>query len=147
MRDIALFPTDSDGLMGAPRLALAVAFFAVWLAILLAGADRPPPPGFWRVVLLDAVAAGIVYWRTATYGAWCATGRHSRGLRAMLEGFGAGIVVAGLLMLYNPGGEPGITPSWRDRSIWFGVVGVVGAVNAWLVYWGSCMIRRLALRQ
>jgi len=127
-------------------MVLAVVFFAVWLVILLAGADRPPPPGFWRVVLLDAAAAGIVYWRTPVYAGWCATGRRNRALRAVLEGVGAGIVVAGLVMLFNPGGEPGIIPSWRDRSIWFGVVGVVGAVNALLVYWGSCLIRRLAAR-
>jgi hypothetical protein len=146
LRDITRLPMDSDRLMGGSRLVLAVAFFVVWLVILLAGADWPPPPGFWRVVLLDAVAAGIVYWRTATYGAWCATGQRSRALRAGLEGFGAGIAVAGLVMLFNPGGEPGISPSWRDRSIWFGVVGAVGAVNALLVFGGSCVIRRLVLR-
>lgn len=115
--------------------------------MLYAGADHPLPPGFWRVVLLDAAAAGIVYWRTPVYAGWCATGRRSRALRAVLEGFAVGIVVAGLLMLFNPGGEPGIGPSWRDRSIWFGVVGAVGAVNAVLVFGGSCVIRRLVARR
>jgi len=40
-------------------LILALAFFTIWLFILWAGADHPPPPGFVRVVLLDAVAAGL----------------------------------------------------------------------------------------
>lgn len=35
----------------------AFLFFMIWLAILYAGADHPPPPGFVFVVLLDL--AGI----------------------------------------------------------------------------------------
>lgn len=126
---------------------MALAFFFSWLVVLYAGADHPPPTGIWWAVLLDAAAAGIVYWRTPVYAGWCATGQRSRALRAVLEGFGAGSVVAGLLVLFNPGGEPGITPSWRDRSIWVGVVGAAGAVSALLVFLGSCVIRRLAARQ
>lgn len=126
------------------RLALAVAFFIVWLVILLAGADRPPPPGFVWVVLLDAAAAGIVYWRTARYMGWCATGRNPL-LRVVGEGFCVGIMVAGLVILFNPTGEIGVAPpAWSDRGLWFAVLGVAGAVNALLVFGGSCLIRRLA---
>ena len=40
------------------RIALlsAVIFFLFWLAVLYAGADHPPPPGFIAVVLNDLVA-------------------------------------------------------------------------------------------
>jgi len=41
-------------------LYLAIGFFLVWLAILLAGADYPPPVGFVWIIVLDLVAAGLV---------------------------------------------------------------------------------------
>ena len=130
------------------RLALAVVFFVGWLVILLAGADRPPPPGFVWVVLLNAVAAGIVYVRSATYTNWIATQRRNRVLRVVLEGFGVGIVIAALVTVVNPSGEPSVAPpSWIGRIIWFVVLGLVGAVNALLVYWASSLIYRFKSEQ
>ena len=37
--------------------AIAIGFFVIWLGILLAGADFPPPVGFLWVIFLDVVAA------------------------------------------------------------------------------------------
>lgn len=48
-------------------IAIAVAFFVGWLVILYAGAGHPSPPGFPVVVLLDLVAAFVVYRRVSVY--------------------------------------------------------------------------------
>ena len=39
----------------------AVIFFLFRLTVLYPGADHPPPPGFIAVMLIDLVAAGLVY--------------------------------------------------------------------------------------
>ena len=58
------------------RFVIAAGFFVVWVGILYAGADHPPPLGFIRLVLLCLLAAGIVYLRVPTYLVLCPTGLH-----------------------------------------------------------------------
>ena len=48
-------------------VAIALAFFVGWLTILYAGADHPSPPGFIVVILMDLVAAFVVYRRVLVY--------------------------------------------------------------------------------
>jgi hypothetical protein len=79
-----------------PALLNAVIFFLVWLVILYAGADHPPPPGFIFVVLLDLVAAGLVYWRVPFYMAWIASRRRNALLFVVLDGLVAGLACAAI---------------------------------------------------
>lgn len=111
-------------------------FFLVWLLILYAGADHPPPPGFVLVVLLDLVAALLVFWRVRIYLRWIAERRWHRLFRVMLDGGVAGLAFALVTMVLSTvlGGEPIAQPTWVDRIIWFAVVGVVGVVNAVALY-------------
>jgi hypothetical protein len=90
---------------------IAVVFFCGWLVILYAGADHPPPPGFIAVVLIDLVAAVVVYRRVPVYVAWARTRRPRRWLRALLEGVVAGLIAAGLAWVFPFGGEPSIERS------------------------------------
>ena len=114
--------------------AIAIGFFVIWLGILLAGADFPPPVGFLWVIFLDVVAALLVYIRVPTYITWLDNRKKGRFLHALLDGFIIGLVFALTTMLLPGGGEPSLPPPYLiDRLTWFAVVGVVGAVNAGLV--------------
>lgn len=116
---------------------VAVGFFVVWLGILFAGADHPPPLGFWLVVLLDLVAAWLVYLRLPTYVAWSIARKKNRLFRVLLDGLTTGLALALILQLIPGGGEPSVTPTLGSRLIWFAVVGGVGATNTLLLYGGS----------
>lgn len=117
------------------RLVLSITFFTVWLVILWAGADHPPPVGFLWLILFDGVAAGLVYIRVPTYLNWLATRKKNRLPRVLADGMVAGFSFAIVAMLINPTGEPTIgPPTWLDILIWFAVLGAVGAINALLVY-------------
>ncbi len=126
------------------QLVIAAGFFIVWVGILYAGADHPPPVGFIWLVLLCLLASGIVYLRVPTYANWSATGRRFRLLRVFVDGIVAGILFALIPLLFNGGGEPGIQPTWVDRMIWFAVLAGVGAANAMLIYFFSFVSNRLA---
>ena len=126
------------------RLVIAAGFFIVWVGILYAGADHPPPVGFIWLVLLCLLAAGIVYLRVPTYIKWSATRRRFRLLRVFVDGIVAGLLFALLPLLFNSGGEPGIRPTWVDRMIWFAVLAGVGVANAMIVYFFSFVSNRLA---
>ncbi|MCP4213252.1 MAG: hypothetical protein GY765_01290, partial [bacterium] len=95
---------------------LAFGFFIVWLGILLAGADHPPPMGFLWIILLDFVAAWLVYVHVPTYVNWLATNKKNRLLRVLLDGVSVGFVFAAFVIILNPkGGEPGVgSPTWID---------------------------------
>ncbi|HRW07501.1 MAG TPA: hypothetical protein P5121_20500 [Caldilineaceae bacterium] len=126
------------------QLVNAGVFFLVWLIILYAGADHPPPPGFVLLVLLDLCAALLVFWRVPRYLCWIAEKRH-RLLRVVLEGLVTGLVFALVAMVLPTvlGGDPAIRPTGTERIIWFGVLGCVGAVNAvtiYLVNWVVCVL-------
>lgn len=117
---------------------IAAVFFVGWLSILLAGADKPPPPGFVVIILIDLLSAGVVYWRVPTYMAWSTARRRYRLPQALLEGFVAGLLVALVVMLLPWAGEPSVQPRLVDRLIWFAVVGAVGTFNSGAIY-GVCV--------
>ena len=54
--------------------------------MLLAGADRLPPPDFLLVVVLDAIAAGGIVYRAPHYLQWQLARRPRRLLRVMGDG-------------------------------------------------------------
>jgi membrane protease YdiL (CAAX protease family) len=129
-----------------PGFYLACVFFIVWLGILYAGADHPPPPGFLLLILLDFFAAWLVYRRAPTYLNWLETLKKNRLLRVLLDGVMAGFVFAGMVMILNPNGEPGSgPPAWHQMGAWWAVLGVVGACNALLIYF--CCFAVLRFRE
>ncbi len=126
------------------RLALAIGFFVAWVTILLLGADWPPPPGFVWIVVLDVIAAILVYLRIPVYINWCRNEKPYRSVRAAMEGLLVGTFFGAAVLIFHAQGEPGInTPPFSAHAIWIAVLGSVGAVNAWLVYFASVMINRL----
>jgi hypothetical protein len=124
------------------RIALILAglFACGWLAILYAGADHPPPPGFAWIVLMVTVAGLLVYVRVPSYIRWHRNRKRLRLLLTLADGLAAGLAFAGLAMLFPGGGEPSVQPRIVDRAIWFAVLGAVGLVNAGLVYLASVLL-------
>lgn len=132
-------------------LVSATGFLILWLAVLYAGADHPPPRGFLWIVLLVFVCSLVVYWRVPAYVAWAHTRRPGRLLRAALDGLIAGVtvaLVAALMAALIPGGgEASVTPSAADRAVWFGVLAAVGAANSVAVYAANALAVRVAGRR
>lgn len=127
-------------------LWLALAVFVGWLAILLAGADHPPPRGFLWIVLLDFIAGGCVYLRVPRYLYWQSRRMPGRYLRVLFDGLVIGLAFGAVPMLVG-GGEPSVTPTWIDRVIWFTVLALVGMFNTTLVYTCCNVYRRIAARR
>ena len=124
----------------------AVLFFVFWLAVLYAGADHPPPPGFILVVLLDLIAASLVFWRVPYYLDWMQTRQRRRLLWVARDGLIAGLAIALLAVLASVlfgGGELGVTPSIGDAGIWFAVLAGVGVANSLALYCVSAMIQKV----
>lgn len=115
-------------------ILLSIGFFIFWLLVLLAGADFPPPPGFIWVILLDLLAALLIYGRAPLYWNWCDSKRRGRKLQVALEGWLVGLLFALLTLLLPGGGEPSVTPGLVDHAIWFGVLGCVGMFNSLGLY-------------
>lgn len=111
----------------------AIAFSIFWLLILLAGADKPPPPGFLWLVITVVACAGVVYLRIPTYINWYREKRSARFWCVVLDGFSAGLVVALPFMLLGSG-EPSVSPQATAYVIWFAVLGIVGALNSTTLY-------------
>ena len=126
----------------ARGLVIALIFFFGWLGILLAGADFPPPPGFVLIVLIDLLAAIVVYWRVPTYVEWSMTRRPYRLLQALGEGLVAGLLVALVVLLTPWSGEPSVQPGLTDNLILFAVLGSVGACNSLAVYVASAFLSK-----
>ena len=113
---------------------IASGFFVVWLAIVLAGSDIPPPRGFvWVIAGLVVICVGM-----ALTIPWLWEVRQRDGLRAVLVrtggiGLGVGLVLAAAFALFSSG-EPSAPPmNAAAYLIWFSVVMVVGAVNGVVV--------------
>jgi hypothetical protein len=124
---------------------LAVLFFFVWLVILYAGADHPPPIRFAWVVLLDLVAALLVFWRVPYYLDWIQTGLTHRLLWVVRDGLAAGIACALLAVLAKPVlsfGEPTVIPTIKDMVIWFAVLSGVGITNTLAIYFAGALIAK-----
>jgi hypothetical protein len=148
--------TDSSRRMSTTRSSIglsrrraavisAVLFFVFWLAVLYAGADHPPPRGFILVVLLDLIAASLVFWRVPYYLDWMQTRQRCHLLWVVRDGLIAGLVIALLGVLASAligGGEPTVTPSIGGAAIWVAVLAGVGVANALALYGVSAMLRK-----
>lgn len=127
----------------------AVFFFFVWITILWAGADHPPPVGFWALIPLIFLAAALVFWRVPAYLQWLETGRGGRLLRVAGEGVAAGVACAALGILVSllvGTGELGalkLLSSASSIALWFAVLAVVGAGNALAVYLVNSLVWRI----
>jgi hypothetical protein len=119
----------------------ALVFFVFWLAVLLAGADRPPPRAFLWIVLVIALCAAVVYWRIPTYLAWARSRQNGRFWRVALDGLAAGLVVA-LPFALQGSGEPGVTMRPVDYLLWFAVLGLLGVLNAEALYAINALLDR-----
>ena len=116
------------------RWIIAAGFFLVWLLVMLAGSDIPPPTGFvWIPVGLAVICTGMAFAMP-----WLWRVRDERGLSAVVVrttmiGAAVGLVLAGIFSARGSG-EPSIPPmDLADYLIWFSVVIVVGAVNGVVV--------------
>ena len=106
----------------------------MWLAIMLAGSDIPPPRGFvWVVAGLVVICIGIALCIPRLWG----VGRR-HGLRAILVRTGSiglvvGLVLGAAFALFSSG-EPSAPPmNAVAYLIWFSVVIAVGAINGVVV--------------
>ena len=112
------------------RWLIAGGFFLVWLLVMLAGSDKPPPLGFlWivagLVVICVAIGLALPYlWRVRERsGVWSVVWRTTT-LGALV-----GFVLAALFGI-GGSGEPSAPPmDGIDYAIWFTVLTIVGAVN------------------
>lgn len=78
------------------------------------------------MVLLDLLAAALVFWRVPYYLDWMQTGQPRRLLWAVRDGLAAGLafaLVAVLASMLFGGGEPTVTRSIGSVAIWFAVLG------------------------
>jgi hypothetical protein len=116
------------------RWLIASVLFVVWLLVLLAGSDKPPPLGFlWIVAGLIVICVAIGFalpwlWRVREEsGVW------SVAWRTTTLGALVGFVLAALFGL-GGSGEPSAPPmDGIDYAIWFTVLTIVGAVNGLIV--------------
>ena len=106
----------------------------MWLAIMLAGSDIPPPRGFmWVVAGLALICLGMAFampwlWRVRTTRGLSAVVRRTTTIGAVV-----GLVLAGAFAVKGSG-EPSIPPmNLADYAIWFSVVALAGAVNGVLI--------------
>jgi len=116
------------------RWLIASVLFVVWLLVMLAGSDRPPPIGFLWIVaglVVICVAIGLALpwlWRVREQsGVWSVLWRTTT-LGALV-----GFVLAALFGL-GGSGEPSAPPmDGIDYVIWFTVLTIVGAFNGVIV--------------
>jgi membrane protease YdiL (CAAX protease family) len=114
---------------------IAIAFFVIWLAILYAGADHPPPWGFLWLLPLVGAGAVAVYLRIPAYAAWSRSRQPFRLFRVGLEGVAAGSTVGVITLLLPFKGEPSIpSPQITDILIWMVVLMTLGIANAIVLY-------------
>lgn len=121
---------------------LAIAFSGAWLVILLAGADRPPPPGFLWVVLLDGIAGYLVYRGIPVYARWARNRERRRKLRVLAHGAAVGLAFALFVQWVPKDNANRPSHSVVERLAWYGIVGTVGVVNAFAVYGVGAWIGR-----
>jgi len=112
------------------------------MLVLLAGSDRPPPPGFAVILVILAALVGA----TGLAIPWLWRVQAARGARRVLVYSLALGAVIGLTIavgfVIRGSGEPSITaPSLTDTATWLLVLSLVGAVNGALVG-GVAMLAR-----
>ncbi len=113
---------------------VAGSFGVVWLLLLLAGSDRPPPPGFAIVLGILLVLVAVV--AVAIPRLWQV--QREKGARRVLAlstvlGAVAGLLIASGFALGGSGEPSRPEMSLQDIVIWLCVLTVVGAVNGALV--------------
>jgi hypothetical protein len=125
-------PGDAAPGDGRRRLAarLGWASGAIFVLVMAAGADRPPPPGFLLIVGYGALL-GIAVRRALPLllDLWDTRGAGAAIVRAALGGFLAGLALAAVTTVLSTG-EPSIAVGPAARLIGFMVVGAVGALGA-----------------
>lgn len=127
---------------------IAIPFFIFWLIVLWMGADKPVPPGFIIVALIDLAAAFVVYWRIPTYLAWHVEEKKLRLLRVLADGLAAGVVIAIFMMLLPGTGDPSAPdPTFVDNLIWMMILGFMGMFNATVIYGIVTVIERMTNRK
>ncbi|HBB60182.1 MAG TPA: hypothetical protein DCZ61_00135 [Lachnospiraceae bacterium] len=110
------------------RIIESILFPAGWILILLAGADFPPPRGFYRlvilIILLDLVQQLYLRWLCKNL-----IMRRTFLLNELLF-LAAGVVVAVLFVLCNGGFQ-------KESGIWTGVIAAVSVVYGtafWIIH-------------
>ena len=127
----------------------AVFFFVFWITILWAGADHPPPVGFWTLIPLVLLASALVFWRVPAYLQWMETRQAGRLFRVAGEGIAAGMAFAALAILDSllvGTGESGalkLLSSASSIALWLVVLPAVGAGNALAIYLVNALVRRI----
>lgn len=121
---------------------LAIAFSGTWLVILLAGADRPPPPGFLWVVLLDGITGYLVYRGIPVYALWVRNRERWRKRRVLAHGAVVGLAFALFVQVAPKDDIDRPSHSVAEVLAWYGIVGTVGVVNAFAVYGVGAWIGR-----
>ncbi len=125
-------PGDAAPGDGRRRLAarLGWASGAIFVLVMAAGADRPPPPGFLLIVGYGALL-GIAVRRALPLllDLWDTRGAGAAIVRAALGGFLAGLALVAVTTVLSTG-EPSIAVGPAARLIGFTVVGAVSALGA-----------------
>ncbi len=122
---------------------IAASFGLAWLLILIAGADRPPPPGF-AVVLAILLALVIAIGRAIP---WLWHVQADKGARRVLAytlvpGAAVGFAIA-LGFAISGSGEPSRTdPTASSTLTWLLVLTLVGALNGALIGGVTVLARR-----
>ncbi len=118
-----------------PALAIAAGFFLLWLCVLYAGADHPPPLGFVWLVLLDLIASGLLYLRVRTYADWHAVRRPHRVLLVLRDGALTGLAVGTATLLFSVARLGSVVATgWEPVLIWLIVLALVGTLTSAVVY-------------
>jgi hypothetical protein len=117
---------------GRRRLATGLGWVTgvLFVLVMAAGADRPPPPGFLLVVAYGALL-GVIVGRVLPHllDVWDSRGTGPAIARSALWGFLGGLALLAVTMLVSTG-EPSVDVDATARLVGFAVVGVVGALGA-----------------
>lgn len=104
------------------RTVVSAGLFLVLVAVGLAGADKPPPPGFLVWVLLAGVVSLVVWWRAPSL---------KRPVQAARDGAVVGLLL-GILAALSPG-EPSVqVPLWMKAAVVVGIT-ALGALGGLLI--------------
>ncbi|MGA7877374.1 MAG: hypothetical protein WCA08_17070 [Desulfoferrobacter sp.] len=120
----------------ADRTIAAICASGLFVAVVLiglAGADKPPPPGFLLLVGLIALLCAVAFFRLEAHLAAQTAAGWRMGMRIGLEGAASGGVTI-LALSLSGGGESTVVASTESRLIGAAVVALVGAALA-LVIW------------
>jgi hypothetical protein len=118
----------------------SLGLFVVAVAIGLAGADKPPPPGFLILVAALAVLSAVAHLRLVANLRALGDLRWGRFVRIGVEGLLGVVALALSLTVITGGGPEGSTRS-GEIAILCVVVGIVGAVAAVLVWAAALGLR------